>query len=122
MIYLRERKQLDKAKKGLLEKWESFKAKRVEHKKTLQERRGIVVLQEASVAQREAEVGSVFRHGLPCQHKQYAECRPDVPILTNVEIFYNTLVFLQNSNHTFKIFYYMFGIVSWQTFWTGAQM
>ena len=76
MVYLRERKQLDKAKKGLLEKWESFKAKRVEHKKTLQERRGIVVLQEASVAQREAEVGSVFRHGLPCQHKQCAEC-PD---------------------------------------------
>ena len=66
MVYLRERKQLDKAKKGLLEKWESFKAKRVEHKKTLQERRGIVVQQEASVAQREAEVGSVFRHGFPC--------------------------------------------------------
>ena len=58
-MYLRERKQLDKAKKGLLEKWESFKARRVEHKKTLQERRGIVVRQEASVAQREAEVGLV---------------------------------------------------------------
>ena len=64
LIYLRERKQLDIAKKSLLEKWESFKAKRVEHKKTLQERRGIVVQQEVSVAQREAEVGSVFRLGL----------------------------------------------------------
>ena len=66
LIYLRERKQLDIAKKSLLEKWEIFKAKRVEHKKTLQERRGIMVQQEVSVAQREAEVGSVFRHGLPC--------------------------------------------------------
>ena len=58
-MYLRAQKQLDKAKKGLLEKWKSFKAQRVEHKKTLQERRGIVVRQEASVAQREAEVGLV---------------------------------------------------------------
>ena len=41
----------------LLEKWEHFKAKRITHRRTLQERRDIMVRQEASVARREAEVG-----------------------------------------------------------------
>ena len=38
---------------------ETFEAKRVQHQKALQEGRGIMVRQEASVAQREAEVGLV---------------------------------------------------------------
>ena len=42
-----------------MEKWESFKAKLVEHKKTLQERRGVMVPLERSMAQRETEVSSV---------------------------------------------------------------
>ena len=42
-----------------MEKWESFRAKLVEHKKTLQERRGVMVPLERSMAQRETEVSSV---------------------------------------------------------------
>ena len=42
-----------------MEKWESFKAKMVEHKKTLQEGRGVMVRLERSMAQRETEVSSV---------------------------------------------------------------
>ena len=41
-----------------MDKWESFKAKIVEQKKTLQERRGMVRL-EMSMAQRETEASSV---------------------------------------------------------------
>ena len=39
-----------------MEKSESFKAKMVEHKKILKERRGAMVRLQASVKQREAEV------------------------------------------------------------------
>ena len=42
-----------------MEKWESFKAKMVERKKTLQERRGVMVRLETFMAQRETEVSSV---------------------------------------------------------------
>ena len=42
-----------------MEKKESFEAKRIQHQKSLEERRGILVQQEASVAQREANVGLV---------------------------------------------------------------
>ena len=42
-----------------MEKWESFKAKLAEHKKTLQERRDVMVPLERSMAQRETEVSSV---------------------------------------------------------------
>ena len=42
-----------------MEKWESFRAKLVEHKKTLQERRGVMVRLEMSMTQRETEASSV---------------------------------------------------------------
>ena len=42
-----------------MEKWESFKAKMVERKKTLQERRGVMVRLETFMAQRETKVSSV---------------------------------------------------------------
>ena len=54
--YLRERRRLVKAKEELMDKWESFKAKMVQHKKALQESRGVMVPQEMSMAQRETEV------------------------------------------------------------------
>ena len=59
LTYFRERRRVVKAKKELMEKWESFKAKMVEHKKTLQERRGVLVGLETSMVQRETEVSSV---------------------------------------------------------------
>ena len=59
LTILRERRQLVEDKKELMEKWESFKAKMVEHKKTLQERRGVMVPLERSMAQRDTEVSSV---------------------------------------------------------------
>ena len=40
LTYLRERRQLVKAKEELMDKWDSFKAKMVQHKKALQESRG----------------------------------------------------------------------------------
>ena len=42
-----------------MEKWESFKAKMVEHKMTLHEMRGVRVPLGRSMAQRETEVSSV---------------------------------------------------------------
>ena len=55
---LRDRRQMLEDRRGLAEKLKQ-KAKWHQHLKTLQEKRGIMVQQEASVAQREAEVSLV---------------------------------------------------------------